>query len=142
MIQAKICRIPCKWFGFNLLKHQIFGKLLDGSCFVLKEPKPSERGRRQPHFTVYHGTIIQGVGDYRWTTMPVHYDSDLGKALFAAIKQRGNYKVIHKTVKQQVHDIYNPRIVTEAFTPMPHMRIPGGAEPYCYTRKPQKPKTI
>lgn len=69
-----------------------------------------------------------GTNDrYIWYRHAIHKDSRTGEAIMPVLAKRIGGVERLPLAKQDITTIYNPPIIKTKYTPMPKMRIPGGA---------------
>lgn len=70
-----------------------------------------------------------GTNDrYIWYRHAIHKDSRTGEAIMPVLRKRRGGVERRPLAEQDITTVYNPPLIKTKYTPMPSMRIPGGAE--------------
>lgn len=120
------------WRDFTLQMGHVYGW----------SPELAREAGLDGHFVVYRemkNSIIlycshQTRDRYVWDRYAIEKDTMTGHGILERLKERSgvNFRPLEE---QSVTPLYNPRIVTEQFTPMPRMRIPMGTYKTVYASK-------
>lgn len=106
------------WRGFTLQLGHLYGE--DEKGFFVSAARP---GWSPGTIQIYRCNTSSG--DYVWHQTAESVDTETAKKIIQAAGDCGG-KVTYEPVNKQVKRIYNPRLTTGRFRPMPHMMIPGG----------------
>lgn len=105
------------WRGFTLLKGHLFGQ--DEKGYFVSAAQPCNNPK---YIHIYRCDI--STGNYIWHKTKESIFMETGRHILEAAHNSPG--VEGEPIEKQIEKLYNPRLVTGRFTPMPNMRIPGG----------------
>lgn len=106
------------WRGFRLQLGHLYGE--DEHGFFVSAARP---GKKPDTIMVYRCDTTSG--DYVWRQTVESVNTETAKKIVQAAGNRVG-KVTYEPVSKQVRRIYNPRLTTGKYQPMPHIRMLGG----------------
>lgn len=120
------------WRDFTLQRGHVYG----WSPEIAKEPG------LDGHFVVYREMLNSIIlycssaerDSYVWNRYAIEKDSLTAKSILEILPSRASVQ-FRPLDEQNTTALYNPRLTTEKFTPMPRMRIPMGTYKTVYAAK-------
>lgn len=106
------------WRGFTLQMGHLYGE--DEKGYFVSAARP---GRKPNTIEIYRCDTSNG--DYVWSKVSESVNTETAQKIVCEAGKHTR-KVTYEPIEKQVRRIYNPRLITGNYKPMPHMGIPGG----------------